>query len=46
MTIFEPYFQKSQSWSFFVRLIFFPPNMYVKKFSKWATFHMDFILVD
>jgi hypothetical protein len=25
MTKFGPYFQKSQSWSFFVGLIFFPP---------------------
>ncbi len=42
MTILGPYFQKSQSWSFFVGLIFFSPNMYTKKFFKWATFHMDF----
>jgi hypothetical protein len=46
MTIFEPYFQKSQSWSFFVGLIYISPNMYVKKFSKWATFHIEFIILD
>jgi hypothetical protein len=43
MTKFKPYFQKFQSWSFFVGLIFFPLNMYDKEFSKWATFHMEFI---
>jgi len=43
MTRFEPYFQESQSWSFFVGLIFFPPNMYVEEFSRSATFQMDFI---
>jgi hypothetical protein len=43
MTIFGPYFQKSQSLSFFVRLIFFSLNMYNKDFLKWASFHMDFI---
>jgi hypothetical protein len=32
MTKFGPYFQKSQSWSFFIGLIFFPPNMYNKSF--------------
>jgi hypothetical protein len=41
--IFEPYFQKFQSWSFFVGLNFFSPNIYDKDFLKWATFHMDFI---
>jgi len=43
MIKFGPYFQNFQSWSFFVGLIFFPRNMYNKEFSKWATFHMDFI---
>ncbi len=43
MTIFGPYFQKSQSWSFFVRLIFFSSNMCNKYFKKWAAFYMDFI---
>jgi len=43
MTTFEPYFQKYQSWSFFVRLIFFSPNMYDKKIPRWVAFHMDFI---
>jgi len=43
MTRFGLYFQKSQSWSFFVGLIFFLPNMYVKEFFTWAAFHMDFI---
>jgi hypothetical protein len=43
MTKFGPYFPKSLSWSFFIGLIFFPPNMHVKKLSRWATFHMDFI---
>jgi hypothetical protein len=44
MTKFGLYFQKSQSWSFFVGLVFFPPNMYNKEFLKWATFHMLEIL--
>jgi hypothetical protein len=43
MTEFGPYFQKSQSLSFFIGLIFFSFNMYNKKFLKWANFHMDFI---
>jgi hypothetical protein len=34
MTVFGPYFQKSQSWSFFVGLIFLSLNMYNKKFLK------------
>ncbi len=38
---FGPYFQKSLSWSFFVGLIFFSPN--VKELFGWATFPMDFI---
>ncbi len=28
LTKFGPYFQKSQSWSFFVGLMYFSPNMY------------------
>jgi len=32
MTKFGPNFLKSLSWLFFVGLIFFPPNMYVKFF--------------
>jgi hypothetical protein len=43
MTQFGPYFQKSQYWSFFVGLIFFPLKMYNKDFFKWATFHLDAI---
>jgi len=43
MTRSEPKFQKFQSWSFFIRLIFFLPNMYSKEFFKWETFYMDFI---
>jgi hypothetical protein len=43
MTRSEPYFQKSQSWLFFVELIFLSPNMYDKYFFRWATFHIDFI---
>jgi len=43
MIEFGPYFQKSQSLSFFVGLIFFPLNMYIKEFLKWATFYMNFI---
>jgi hypothetical protein len=43
MIRFGPYFQKSQSSSFFVGSIFFPPSMYNLFFSKWATFHMYFI---
>jgi hypothetical protein len=43
MTKFGPNFLKSLSWLFFVGLIFFPPNMYVKFFFRWASFHMDFI---
>jgi hypothetical protein len=43
MTKFGLYFQKFQSWSFLVELIFSPPNMYNKEFLKWAAFHMDFI---
>jgi hypothetical protein len=43
MTKFEPYFQKFQSWSFFIKLMFFSLNMYNKEFSKWVAFHMDFI---
>jgi hypothetical protein len=31
MTKFEPYFQKSQSWSFFFGLIFFPLTCIIKK---------------
>jgi hypothetical protein len=38
-----PYFPKPLYWSFFIGLILFPPNMYVKKLFRWATFHMDFI---
>jgi hypothetical protein len=41
MTKFGPYFSKSLSW--FIGLIFFPPNMYVKELSRWVAFHMDFI---
>jgi hypothetical protein len=37
MTSFGPYFQKSQSW-----IDISPPNIYVKEFLKWETFHMDF----
>jgi hypothetical protein len=43
MTKFAPYFFKSLSWSFFIGLIFSPPNMYVKELSRWVAFHMDFI---
>jgi adenylate cyclase len=43
MTKFESYFPKFLFWSFFVELIFFPTNMYVKELSRWAAFHMDFI---
>jgi len=43
MTKFGPYFSKSLSWSFFIGLIFFPTNMYVKELSRWVAFHMDFI---
>jgi hypothetical protein len=43
MIRFGLYFQKSKSWSIFVGLIFFFPNMYNKKFFRWAHFHMDFI---
>jgi hypothetical protein len=43
MTRFGPYFQKFQSWYFFVGLIIFSPNMYRKEFFKWVAFYMDFI---
>ncbi len=43
MNKFEPYFQKSLSWSFFIKLIIFPLNMYVKELFRWASFPMDFI---
>jgi hypothetical protein len=38
MTKFGQYFQKSQSWSFFVGLIFFPPNMYNNFLKKGQPF--------
>jgi hypothetical protein len=43
MTKFGPYFQKSESWLFFVGLIFSSHNMYSKYLKKWVAFHMDFI---
>jgi hypothetical protein len=43
MIKFGPYLPKSLSWSFFIGLIFFSPNMYVKELFKWVAFHMDFI---
>jgi hypothetical protein len=38
MIKFELYFQKSLSWLFFVKLIFFLFKMYVKEFSRWVAF--------
>jgi len=43
MTKFGPYFQKSQYGHFLLDWYNSPPNMYVKEFSRWEAFHMDFI---
>jgi hypothetical protein len=43
MTTFESYFLESLCWSFFIKLIFFPPNMDVKELAKWVAFHKDVI---
>jgi hypothetical protein len=36
-------FRKSLSWSFFVGLIFSPPQHLCKELFRWANFLMDFI---
>ncbi len=43
MIKFGPCFQKSQSWSFFIGLLFFCPNVHNKEFCRWTFFHTDFI---
>ncbi len=43
MTRFGLSFKSPNLGHFFWIDIFFPPNTYNKEFSRWASFHMDFI---